>query len=116
EMGVDFPGRRDDLLVTLLARTLALVPPEQAAAMAESVGEEYGRTLADHMSPGDGQRSLRAALQAVADALTAHGFAAHTESRGRTLATIKHNCPCGDAASQHPAICAADPATVRRVL
>ena len=28
-----------------------------------------------------GQRSLRSAMQAVADALTAHGFAAHFEAR-----------------------------------
>ena len=116
EMRLDFPARRDDLLVTLLARTLALVPPEQAELMAESVGEEYGRTLAAHMSPGEGQRSLRAALQAVADALTAHGFAAHTESRGRTLAIIKDNCPFGDAASQHPVICAVDRGMVRGML
>jgi predicted ArsR family transcriptional regulator len=116
EMGVDFPARRDDLLVTLLARTLALVPPAEAESMAEAVGEEYGRTLAAHMSPGEGQRSLRTALQAVADALTAHGFAAHTESRGRTLAIIKDNCPFGDAAAQHPVICAVDRGMVRGML
>ncbi len=35
-----------------------------------------------HMSPGDGQRSVRAAMHAIADTLTAHGFAAHAEDRG----------------------------------
>ncbi len=33
--------------------------------------------------PTDGHRSVRAALGAVADALTAHGFAAHTEAQRR---------------------------------
>jgi predicted ArsR family transcriptional regulator len=113
---VDFPARRDDLLVTLLARTLALVPPDQAAAMAEEVGEQYGRGLALHMSPGDGQRSLRSALQAVADALTAHGFAAHAEARGGSLQLIKDHCPFGDAATQHPVICAVDRGFVRGML
>ena len=43
---LEFPARHDDLLVTLLGRALALLPPEQAEAMAEEVGEEYGRSLA----------------------------------------------------------------------
>src|SRR5205814_2161622 len=67
-VGLDRPARRDDLLVTLLGRALALVPPAEAEAMAEQLGEEYGRSLAAHMSPNEGQRSFRAALHAVADA------------------------------------------------
>src|SRR5207245_8488623 len=40
-----FPPRRDDLLATLLARALQLLPAEAAAVMAEEVGFEYGRAL-----------------------------------------------------------------------
>ena len=76
--------------------------------MAEDVGEEYGRRLAAQMSTGDGQRSFRAALHAIADALTAHGFAAHAEARGGSLALIKDTCPFFDTAKQHPVICAVD--------
>ena len=51
--------------------------------MAEEVGATYGRAMAAGLT-GDalaaGQRSLRSAMQAVADALTAHGFAAHMAS------------------------------------
>jgi len=115
-MAVDLPARRDDLLVTLLGRALSLVPPAQAEAMAEEVGEEYGRGLANHMSPGVGQRSLRAALQAVADALTAIGFAAHTEVRNGSLAIVKEHCPFGAAADQHPVMCAVDRGMVRGML
>ena len=50
--------------------------------MAERLGEDYGRVLAERMEPGEGQRSVRAAMHAIADALTAHGFAAHAEDRG----------------------------------
>jgi predicted ArsR family transcriptional regulator len=92
---LEFPPRRDDLLVIMLGRALALVPRDQAEVMAEEVGEEYGRSLAASMSPGDGQRSFRAALAAVADALTAHGFAAHAEARGGSLAIIAEHCPFG---------------------
>jgi predicted ArsR family transcriptional regulator len=116
DSGLSFPARRDDLLVTLLGRALALIPNDQAESMAEQVGEEYGRGLAAQMSPGDGHRSFRAALHAVADALTAHGFAAHAEARAGSLAIVSDQCPFGDAATQHPVMCAVDRGMVRGML
>jgi predicted ArsR family transcriptional regulator len=114
---VDFPARRDDLIVTLLGRTLARLPAAEAEALAEEVGEEYGRSLAASMSPTDGARSRRAAMQAVADALTAHGFAAHAEARGNgSLAIINEQCPFGAAAHEHPVMCAIDRGLVRGML
>jgi predicted ArsR family transcriptional regulator len=115
-LALEFPVRRDDLLIALLGRMLALVPIEAAEAMAESVGEEYGRSLAASMAPGEGHRSLQAALHAVADALTAHGFASHTEPRGDALAIISEQCPFGGAAVQHPVICAVDRGIVKGML
>jgi predicted ArsR family transcriptional regulator len=115
-LALEFPVRRDDLLIALLGRALALVPIEAAEAMAEAVGEEYGRSLAASMAPGEGHRSLQAALHAVADALTAHGFASHTESRGDGLAIISEQCPFGGAAVQHPVICAVDRGIVKGML
>ena len=57
--------------------------------MAEEVGATYGRAMATGLT-GDalaaGQRSLRSAMQAVADALTAHGFAAHMAAGAATTA------------------------------
>jgi predicted ArsR family transcriptional regulator len=116
DMDLQFPIRRDDLLVTLLGRALALVPVEQAEAMAEQVGEEYGRSLAAQMAPGESHRSFRASLHAVADALTAHGFAAHAEARGSSIAVIRDACPFGETAAQHPVICAVDRGMVRGML
>ncbi len=52
----------------------------------------------------------------MADALTAHGFAAHAEARGSSLAPIKDNCPFFDTAKQHPVICAVDRGMVRGML
>jgi len=115
-LALEFPVRRDDLLIALLGRALALVPIEAAEAMAEAVGEDYGRSLAASMAPGEGHRSLQAALHAVADALTAHGFASHTESRGGALAIISEQCPFGGAAVQHPVICAVDRGIVKGML
>lgn len=113
---LDVGSRRDDLLATLLGRALALLPADKAEQLAESVGEEYGRSLAERMSPGEVHRSFKSALAAVADALTAHGFAAHAEARGTSLAIISDQCPFGAAAHEHPVMCAVDRGMVRGML
>jgi predicted ArsR family transcriptional regulator len=108
--------RTDDLVLTLLGRALALLPADQAQAMAEAVGEEYGRAMAAGMAGEHGQRSFRNALHAVADALTAHGFAAHTEQRNDQLRIVNNHCPFGDVAIEHPVICAVDRGMVKGML
>lgn len=113
---LDLVTHLDDLLVTLLVEALKLLGPVEAERMAERVGEEHGRMLAERMEPGEGQRSLRGAMHAIADALTAHGFAAHAEDRGESTAVVAENCPFGDAAAQHPVICAVDRGMVRGLL
>ena len=121
---LSFPPRRDELLATLLARALKLLDPDQAAAMADEVGYEYGRALAARMAPvtsGDpalsAHKSVRAALAVVADALTAHGFAAHTEKRGRLSVIVAEQCPFGEAAQQYPhVVCAVDRGMIRGML
>jgi predicted ArsR family transcriptional regulator len=113
---LDFLTRRNDLLVLLLQEALQLLGPAAAESMAERVGEEYGRTLANQMSPGEGQRSLRTAMHAIADTLTAHGFAAHAEDEGGSTSVVADNCPFGDAASQYPVLCAVDRGMVSGLL
>ena len=117
-MELDLPVRHDDVLVTLLGKALAMLPREQAEAMAEEVGVEYGKTMAAAMGEvGDVQRSFRTALHAVADALSAHGFAAHASQQpGGQLQIISDHCPFGDAAVEHPVICAVDRGMVRGML
>jgi predicted ArsR family transcriptional regulator len=110
------PPPRDELVVRLLAGALAMLDPREAACMAEVVGEEYGRTLAQKMAPEDSQRSTKAAMQAVADALTAHGFAAHTEVREETTSIVAENCPFGAIAMSNPVICAVDRGMVKGLL
>ena len=61
-------------------------------------------------------RSFRSALHSVADALTAHGFAAHAEARDGRLRIISEHCPFGDVAIEHPVICAVDRGMVRGML
>lgn len=116
---IDVPVKSDDLVLSLLGRALRLLPREEAEAMAEEVGQEYGRAMAQGMTGADlaaGQRSLRSAMQAVADALTAHGFAAHADQRNNQLRIINNHCPFGDVAIEHPVICAVDRGMVRGML
>ncbi|MEJ7723410.1 MAG: helix-turn-helix domain-containing protein [Ilumatobacteraceae bacterium] len=117
--GADVPVHADDLVLALLGRALDQLPPDTASALAEEVGAEYGRAMASALT-GDaltaGQRSLRSAMQAVASALTAHGFAAHTERHNNRLRIINEHCPFGDVATDHPVICAVDRGMVRGML
>jgi predicted ArsR family transcriptional regulator len=105
EVSLDINVRHDDVLVTLLGRALEALPPEQAQALAEEVGEEYGRTMATAMG-ADGPRSFR----------TAHGFAAHAEKHGNELRIVSEHCPFGGAAVEHPVICAVDRGMVKGML
>ncbi len=127
EMTLNLALRHDDLLVTLLGKALSLLPPKDAEEMAEEVGVKYGQAMAAAMGPsttglseapaaGAVQRSFRTALHAVADALTAHGFAAHAERHGNGLRIVSDHCPFGGAAIEHPVICAVDRGLVRGML
>lgn len=123
---LDFPVRSDDLVLTLLGRSLSMLPPDQAEAMAEEVGIEYGRTMAlglngtgtdARANGGDSaQLSFRSALHTVADALTAHGFAAHADQRNNQLRIVNNHCPFGDVAIENPVICAVDRGMVKGML
>ena len=116
QITVEVPVRHHDVLVTLLGKALALLSPEQAELMAEEVGIEYGRAMASSMGDSDGGRSFRQSLHMVADALTAHGFAAHAEKFGEDLQIVAENCPFGGAAIEHPVICAVDRGMVKGML
>ncbi|MEO6123701.1 MAG: helix-turn-helix domain-containing protein [Ilumatobacteraceae bacterium] len=118
---LEFPVRSDDLVLTLLGRSLSMLPPAQAEAMAEEVGAEYGRTMAlglrDTNAAGEtAQLSFRSALHTVADALTAHGFAAHADQRNNQLRIVNNHCPFGDIAIDNPVICAVDRGMVKGML
>ncbi len=109
-------NKRDDLLGVLLREAMELLGPKRAEQMAAKVGEEYGRSLAAQMSPAAGKRSIRAAMHAIAETLTAHGFAAHAEDRGDTTAVIADQCPFGNADTTNPVLCAVDRGMVKGLL
>jgi len=114
---LEFDVGHDDILVTLLGKALSRLPDDEAAEMAEEVGMEFGKQMAASMgTSADGQRSFRSALHVVADALSAHGFAAHAERDGEELRIVSGHCPFGDVAIEHPVICAVDRGMVKGLL
>jgi predicted ArsR family transcriptional regulator len=114
---LEFNLGHDDILVTLLGKALSRLPLEEATDLAEEVGMEFGTKMAEAMGEHlDPQRSFRSALHVVADALSAHGFAAHAERDGDKLRIVAEHCPFGDVVINHPVICAVDRGMVRGML
>lgn len=117
ELTLEFDVGHDDILITLLGKALSRLPDDEAAELAEEVGQEFGKQMAQRMGDtSESQRSFRSALHVVADALSAHGFAAHAEHDGKELRIVSGHCPFGDVAIEHPVICAVDRGMVKGLL
>ena len=116
DLAVELGSRRDDLLVALLERALDLLGPDKAEQMAAEVGESYGRELASKMGPSDTTRTVQSAMAAIAETLTAHGFAARAETSGSSSSVVAESCPFGEAAAHHPVLCAVDRGMVAGLL
>ncbi|MYH87550.1 MAG: hypothetical protein F4125_02820 [Acidimicrobiaceae bacterium] len=73
--------------------------------------------MAAAIDPGETHRSYQGALHAVADALSAHGFAARAErAEDDKYQIVAQHCPFGDAVVEHPVICAVDRGMVQGML
>ena len=109
--------RRDSILVSLLARTLSLLPSEEAEKLAEEVGSEVGRSMAESLGIKETQRSFRSATDAIIDALISHGFSARAEqSENGQLRILSEHCTFGSNPNEHPVICEVDRGLVRGML
>lgn len=115
EVSIEIPVRTDEVVLKLLGKALAELGQDRAEALAEEVGLEIGAAMGDAVS-GTAQRSVRSALHAVADALSAHGFAARAEHDGDQLQIVADHCPFGETAVEHPVMCAIDRGMVRGML
>ncbi len=114
EVSVQFPARRYDLLSELLVRVIEEISPDDAGAVAEAVGREYGRELAGEIGlPSDA--GFEVAAQAVARAMMGVGFGTEAHIDERLLVTSF--CPFGTTAANHPEIvCKLDQGIVRGLM
>ncbi len=117
QSSVEPASHADDLLSFLLTGALERLPEDEIECMANEVGEKYGHLLASQMKSVDTQLSLHQAMRAIADALTAHGFAARSEPSPSSRDTVVADCcPFGSVAISHPVLCAVDRGIVRGML
>lgn len=116
ELALSDLAHREDLMLRLLQRALEVLGPSLADRVATEVGEAFGRELARSMGREEGQRSIKSTMEAIASAMTAHGFAARTEDDGATVTLVSDQCPFGEAAMHQPVLCAVDRGMVRGLL
>jgi len=105
------PDPRDDLLVLLLQEALQLLGPTAPRAWPNGSARSTPDARRPDV-PGDSQRSLRTAMHAIADTLTAHGSPPMPRPGGHDAVVADH-CPFGSAASQYPVLCAVDRGMVK---
>ncbi len=114
EVSLQFPMRRYDLLAELLCRVLERIAPEDAPAIAEQVGADYGRELAAQIGLPT-EAGFDVAVQAVARTMMGMGFDTEARPDARTLLT--HSCPFGETATKHPElVCRLDQGIVSGLL
>ena len=99
-------------------RALDALGAEQAEALADEVGFEYGRTLAARMDPGDGHRSVRSRARRPSPTRSPRTASPRTPSRdGDELAIVSECCPFGETAQRYPhVVCALDRGMIRGML
>lgn len=108
-----FPHGYDDLATTAL-RYLRSTGGEQAVV---DFAEHRAATLED-MLAGDVDRSAPPAVRTeeLAESLTAHGYAATTESASAGIQVCQHHCPVAHVAAEFPELCEAETRAFERVL
>ncbi len=113
EIAVSYPARRYDLLAELLVRIIERVAPDDAAAIAEQVGREYGAELAAEVGLPE-EEGFADAVRAVTRAMAGVGFGIDA---GDDLQLLTRHCPFGTAATNHPeVVCRLDQGIVRGLL
>lgn len=108
------PGRRYDLLIELLVRVLDDVKPEGISEVAEKIGRQYGRELAESLGTPD-DPGYEGAVQALAKVMGGVGFEVSADLEGQRLVTT--HCPFGEAATGHPeVVCSLDRGMVAGIM
>uniref|UniRef100_A0ABS1FKI4 Transcriptional regulator n=1 Tax=Corynebacterium antarcticum TaxID=2800405 RepID=A0ABS1FKI4_9CORY len=93
-------------------------------ALRETGGEEAVRafarrrisTIVDGIAPADDEESVPATARAVADAFSAHGYAATVHHAGGGVQICQHHCPISQVASEFPELCEAEHEAIARLL
>jgi predicted ArsR family transcriptional regulator len=111
-----FPHAYDDLATTAL-RYLRETRGEAAVA---EFATHRARSLEAAVAPtiplGTGSTGRERRVEALAEALTAQGYAASTEQTGAGVQLCQHHCPVAHVAAEFPELCEAETRAFERVL
>lgn len=108
-----FEHSYDDLAVAALKFMQAQMGPEALMAFADSRAADIERTLAPII---DSQTSPGARVDALAQFLTAEGYAASVLPRVQGEELCQHHCPIAHVASKFPQLCEAETQAFSRLL
>jgi predicted ArsR family transcriptional regulator len=108
-----FPHAYDDLATTAL-RYLRETGGESAVT---AFAEHRAKTLADTMRPTVQAHATPATrAEALAEALSANGYAATTEDAAAGIQVCQHHCPVAHVAAEFPELCEAETRALAEVL
>ena len=111
-----FPHAYDDLATTAL-RYLSETGGEAAvAAFAAHRADELAGLLRGQMPAQSDTASTATRAEAMAVALTAHGYAASTETATAGTQICQHHCPVAHVAAEFPQLCEAETRAFESVL
>jgi predicted ArsR family transcriptional regulator len=108
-----FPHAYDDLATTALRYLRATGGEDAVVAFAEHRAEALAEVLAADVDP---IASARDRTEAMATSLSAHGYAATTESAAVGVQVCQHHCPVAHVAAEFPQLCEAETRAFERVL
>ena len=108
-----FPHAYDDLANTALRYLRETGGEAAVVAFAEHRADSLSRLLEPVV---DAKTSALTRAQALAGALTEHGYAASTESATAGVQICQHHCPVAHVAAEFPELCEAETRAFARVL
>ena len=109
-----FPHAYDDLATTALRYLRDTGGDEAVAAFAAHRADELADLLRTEVPAGNASIATRA--EAMAEALTAHGYAASTETAAAGTQICQHHCPVAHVAAEFPQLCEAETRAFENVL
>ena len=103
-----FPSSYDHLAVAALDFLFATSGPEAVTAFAQRRASELGREIAQRLGAGWQEAPAEQQVVAVAEALSALGFAASADPAPTGTQLCQHHCPVAHVAEQYPQLCEAE--------
>lgn len=108
-----FEHAYDDLALAALRFMANLSERDLVGEFAQTRGADIERRVGKAIG---GARSSKKKVEALAEFLTAEGYAAASKSTAHGIELCQHHCPIAHVASEFPQVCEAETAAISRVL